>query len=73
MPIRLIAKELYRLQREVEVIEKELLAAPPGEQDSIRDKLRKKRAEWQQVRNILDGEKAHAANRSPYSSRRRRW
>jgi hypothetical protein len=25
------------------------------------------------VRNILDGEKAHAANRSPQSSRGRRW
>jgi hypothetical protein len=73
MPIRLIAKELYRLQREVEEIEKELQAAPPREQDSIRDTLRKKRAEWQQVRNILDGEKAHAANRSPHSSRGRSW
>ena len=73
MPIRLIAKELYRLQREVEEIEKELQAAPPREQDGIRDKLRKKRAEWQQVRNILDGEKAHAENRSLHSSGRRRW
>ena len=73
MAIRLIARELYRLQREVEAIEHELQAAPPQEQDTIKDKLRKKRAEWQQVRNILDGEKAHAANRSPYGSRGRRW
>lgn len=73
MPIRMIARELYRLQREVEAIEKELQAAPPQEQDSIRDRLRKKRAEWQQVRNILDGEKSHSANRSPLSPSRRKW
>ena len=73
MPIRMIARELYRLQREVEAIEKELQTAPPQDQDSIRDKMRKKRAEWQQVRNILDGEKAQAMNRSPLSSSRRKW
>ena len=33
------------LAAEVEEIEKELQAATPGEQDSIKDKLRKKRAE----------------------------
>ena len=73
MPIRMIARELYRLQREVETIEKELRDAPPQDQESIRVKLRKKRAEWQQVRNILDGEKAQAAHRSGLSSSRRKW
>ena len=73
MPIRMIARELYRLQRELEAIEKELRAAPPQAQESIRDKLRKKRAEWQQVRNILDGEKAQAEHRSPFSPSRRKW
>ena len=73
MPIRMIARELYRLQREVQAIEKELQAAPPQAQESIREKLRKKRAEWQQVRNILDGEKAQAEHRSPLSPSRRKW
>ncbi len=57
MSIRAIAQELYRLQREVEKLEKELAAAPYREQDGIKDRLRKAKAEWQVMRNILNGEK----------------
>ncbi|MFC1523857.1 hypothetical protein ACFL6N_03610 [Thermodesulfobacteriota bacterium] len=57
MSIRLIAKELYRVQKEVGRLEALLAAAPYSEQDDMREKLRKVRAEWRQLRNILDGEK----------------
>lgn len=63
MSIRLIAKELYRAQKEVERLEAELAAAPYEKQDAIKDKLRKAKAEWQQIRRMLDGEKAP----SPFS------
>ncbi|OGQ95648.1 MAG: hypothetical protein A2521_17285 [Deltaproteobacteria bacterium RIFOXYD12_FULL_57_12] len=59
MSIRLIARELYRLQQEVDRLERELQATPWPEQEAFREKLRKARAAWQQVRNILDGEKIH--------------
>jgi len=72
MPIRLIAKELYRLQREVERLEKELQSAPPQKHDAIKEKLRKARAEWQQMRNILDGEKAPPPFRQPLSTFKRK-
>jgi len=57
MSIRQIARELYRVQKEVARLEEELGAAPSREQEAIRERLRKKKAEWQQIRNILDGEK----------------
>ncbi len=57
MPIRMIARELYRAQQKVDLLEKELAAAHPGDHDAIREKLRTARAEWQQIRHILDGEK----------------
>lgn len=72
MPIRLIARELYRLQREMESLEKELRTAPPQEHDRIKEKLRKVRAEWQQMRNILDGEKAPPPFRQPLSTFKRK-
>ena len=57
MSIRLIAKELYKAQREVESLEAELAAAPNNKKEEIKERLRIKRAEWQQIRNIMDGEK----------------
>lgn len=61
MSIRLIAIELYRLQREVNRLEADLTATPYHEQDAIREQLRKTRAEWQHVRNIMDGAKENAS------------
>lgn len=58
MSIRAIAQELYKAQREVEKLEKELEAAPFSEHEAIKDKLRKAKADWQALRNILDGEKS---------------
>jgi len=59
MPIRMIAKELYSLLQEVEKIEKQFNAAPIEKQDEIKDKLRKKKAELNQMRAVLEGKKDH--------------
>jgi hypothetical protein len=57
MSIRLIAQELYRLQKEVDRLEKEFEQAPLGAREQILEKLRRARAERDQMRNVLDGQK----------------
>ena len=57
MSIRLIAKDLYQLIRQVEQIEKQLKDAPLEQQDELRHRLRKVRAERDRMRRMLDGEK----------------
>jgi hypothetical protein len=57
MTIRLIAKDLYRLQQEVEALENALEDAPFDKRDGIREKLRKVRGERDKIRKILDGAK----------------
>ena len=57
MSIRLIAKELYRLQQAVEKLEKELACTPAGRSDERSDRLRKLRAERDRMRRALDGSK----------------
>lgn len=57
MPIRMIAKELYRLLKDVDKIEKQLLNAPKEKHDAIKDKLRKKKAELNRMRAVLEGKK----------------
>ena len=57
MSIRLLAKDLYRLQREVERLETELASAPLGKQEAIQIKLRQTRAERDRLRAALDGRK----------------
>ena len=57
MSIRLIARELYRLQQAVEKLEKELAGAPFESSDALRDRLRKLRAERDRMRRALDGSK----------------
>lgn len=58
MPIRMIAKELYRLQQEVEKLEAQIKSAPPHEKEAMKDRLRKLKAECNRMRKTLDGEKA---------------
>lgn len=58
MPIRMIAKELYELLREVERLEAEIEAAKPHEREAMRERLRKLKSERNRMRKILDGEKA---------------
>lgn len=63
MSIRLIAKELYRCQQEVARIEAEIEAAPASNRDDKQEKLRQVKAEWQRLKNIMEGEKTP----SPFS------
>lgn len=56
MPIRLLAKDLYRCQKEVERLERELAAAAFDKQAAIAERLRRTRAERDMLRRALDGE-----------------
>jgi len=62
MSIRLIAKELYQLRKEVERLEKKIESADFGEQEKLKDLLRKAKAERDRMRSILDAQKG-APNR----------
>jgi hypothetical protein len=57
MSIRILAKELYRLQQAVEKFEEELASAAAGQHEMIETKLREARAERSRLRAILDGQK----------------
>lgn len=60
MSVKLIALELYRLQQEVESLEKKLADAAPKDIAKVEDELREARAEHQKLRKMLDGKKAAA-------------
>lgn len=57
MSIRLIARDLYRLQKAVDALEKALAQASPGMRADLEDRLRKARAERDHMRRVLDGQK----------------
>jgi hypothetical protein len=57
MSIRLIAKELYRLHREVETLEEKIARSSYPEQEKLKDRLRRLKAEYNRMRRILDGQK----------------
>ena len=57
MSVRLIAQDLYRIIREVEKLEKELLSAPVQNHEILKDRLRKAKAERDLMRRSLDGSK----------------
>ena len=65
MPIRMIAKELYHLQQEVEKLEAEIESASPNEREALRERLRKLKPERDRMRKILDGEKVPPPFRQP--------
>jgi hypothetical protein len=56
MSIKLLARDLYRLQKEVERLEERLAAARLEERIRIEEALRKARAERDQMRRALDGQ-----------------
>jgi hypothetical protein len=56
MSIKLLARDLYRLQKEVEQLEQRLAAAGMEERVRIEEALRKVKAERQRVRRALDGQ-----------------
>jgi len=55
MSIKMLAKDLYRLQKEVERIEAALAAATIDERIGLEEELRKARAQRAQLRRALDG------------------
>ena len=57
MSIQLIARALYSLLREVEKLEQEVSAATGQRKAALADQLRKLRAEYRHMRDILDGQK----------------
>jgi hypothetical protein len=57
MSIRLIARDLYRLIREVAELEKQIDDAPPERQEALTEGLRKAKAELNCLRRVLDGSK----------------
>lgn len=57
MSIQMIARELYRLLREIESLEKEQTLASDCRRDKLAGRLRKLRAEYRRMRGILDGRK----------------
>lgn len=65
MPIRLIARDLYRLQKEVEKLEDQLNNTPFEEKREMEDQLRKLKAERDRMRRILEGSKEPPSYRKP--------
>lgn len=65
MSIRLIAQELYRLEKEVERLEKALQDASVDERPAFEENLRKMRAERNHVRAMLEGSKDDPSCRRP--------
>ncbi|MDD2316996.1 MAG: hypothetical protein RBR01_04030 [Desulfobacterales bacterium] len=57
MPIRLIAKDLYRLIKEVDKVREQIETARPEQLEKLKDRLRKLTAERDRMRNILEGSK----------------
>ena len=55
MSIQLIARELYKILRKVDDLEKDLAAATDDRKAAIADNLRKLRAEYNRMRAVLDG------------------
>jgi phage FluMu protein gp41 len=56
MSIKLLARDLYRLQQQVERLEKELAEAPVEKRSEIETTLRMVQAERISLRRALDGQ-----------------
>jgi len=65
MSIRMIAKDLYRLLREVETLEKQLKNAPVEMRQELEDRLRKAKAERDRMQRTLEGAKEPSPYRKP--------
>ena len=65
MSIRLIARDLYRLQQEVENLERVLKEAPLDQRPDLEERLRKLRAERTRMQRMLEGAKEPPPYRKP--------
>ena len=57
MTIRLIARELYAVMREIDELEKAVAGAKGRRKEALMERLRKLRAENRRMRNALEGQK----------------
>ena len=55
MSIKLLAKDLYRLQKKVDRLAKEMAAAPLTARKGLEERLRVAKAERERLRRALDG------------------
>jgi septal ring factor EnvC (AmiA/AmiB activator) len=55
MSIKLLARDLYRVQKEVEQLEKQLFDLPWDQRSALEDKLRRAKAQREKLRHALDG------------------
>lgn len=55
MSLQLIARDLYRFQKEVDRLEKKLADTPPAGRDSLKLKLAQAKTERDRMRRMLDG------------------
>ncbi len=65
MSIRMIARDLYRLQQEVDRLENQLQACSPAKREDLEDQLRKTRAERDRLKRMLEGSKEEPVYRKP--------
>ena len=65
MSVRMIARDLYRLQQEVDRLESQLKACPAAKREDLEDQLRKARAERDRVKRLLEGSKEEPPYRKP--------
>lgn len=65
MSIRLVARELYKLQQEVEKLKARIESAPPHEREAMKDRLRRLKAERNRMRKTLNGAKEPSPFRQP--------
>lgn len=63
--IRELAKELYRLQQEVDRLEGRLRDAPSAEKEEIEEEMRMLRSERDRFRKILEAKKESPSYRKP--------
>jgi hypothetical protein len=61
----MIARDLYRLQQEVDRLESQLKAVPAAKREDLEDQLRKTRAERDRVKRMLEGSKEEPPYRKP--------
>jgi hypothetical protein len=65
MSIRLIAKDLYLLKKEVERLEKQVKSEPFEKLEKLEAQLRKVKAERDRMQAILNGAKEPTGYRKP--------
>jgi hypothetical protein len=65
MSLRMIARDLYRLQQEVDGLESQLKACPPAKREELEDQFRKAKAERDRVKRMLEGSKEEPPYRKP--------